>query len=153
MWSIVERVEWASLSKVCSSIVPCSFSLVVPPRSAFEVEGRVPIAASIWSRPSLKMSVHLERDGKYTEKMKRGDGEVFSSTWWFDIIGVGLVRWSSLVCHPRATPPWPLNRCGVQKMGMFFARWTDSLEFIVRVQRLDGMCAVIMEPVLGKGNQ
>ena len=61
-----------------------------------------------------------ERDGKYTEKMKRGDGEVFSSipiTWWVDIIGVGLIRWSSLVCHPRATPPWPLSRCGVQNMG------------------------------------
>ena len=37
--------------------------------------------------------------------------------------------------------------------GVFFARWTDSLEFIVRVQRLDGVCAVVMEPVFGKGNQ
>ena len=95
-------------------------ALKSPRIMTFEVEGRVPIAASIWSRDSLKTSVQSERDGKYTEKLKRGDGEVFSSipiTWWVDIIGVGLIRWSSLVCHPRATPPWPLSRCGVQKMG------------------------------------
>ena len=57
-----------------------------------------------------------EWDGRYAENMNRGDGEVLTSTpitWWV-IIGVGLIN---LVCHPRVTPPWPLSKCGVQKMG------------------------------------